>query len=349
MAAVATEALRTVTSALGAGVAVYLSHQLINAARLYSRPSGLHRYRYVDEAGRGAWAMVTGSSDGIGKCLASELAGNGFNVVLHGRNAAKLENVRHELQIANPDVDFRILVADGSQCHRPETVDFEEIKRQLSDLHLTVLINCAGAGPSPSFGALEKYDSRSIIDGFHLNAAFPAALTATLLPFMRGDYDDSEKEYEVIDRRTSKRGCGVASKHKPILIINIGSVTTAGFPLVSFYSAGKAASHVLHQAIARESALDGWNNVEIISHRVGATTSVSRQQAPPSLFRPSATTMAKAVLARTGCGRKSITPYWPHALQQAFLTVTPEWLMERVLYDAMREERRIQEEGVKSG
>ncbi|KAH8163171.1 hypothetical protein CIB48_g5064 [Xylaria polymorpha] len=330
----------TFTSALGASLVLYVSYKLLDTARLYTRPSSLHRYLYTDAAGHSAWALITGSSNGIGKCLAFELAGYGFNIVIHGRNPAKLETVRNELRAVYPDIEVRVVVADASQC---QAVDFDRIREQLADLHLTVLINCAGAGPQPSFGTLETYARDDILENLHLNAAFPTLLTAALIPVLRGQYRrraTKQSRSEITTEFPTRR-------RRPALIINIGSVTDDGFPLVPFYSAGKAATHTLHKALAREAALDGWDDVEVVSHRVGAVTGVSHTQEPPTLFRPEARTIAKAVLARTGCGRNTVVPYWPHALQQGLLALLPAGVLERIIITAMREERRTQDEKTK--
>ncbi|KAI0446271.1 hypothetical protein F4803DRAFT_559630 [Xylaria telfairii] len=320
------------------GASTFLSNSRFREARLYMHPSSLHRYLYTDAAGQRAWALVTGSSNGIGKCLAFELAGHGFNIVIHGRNPAKLESVRNELRAVYPGIEVRVVVADASQC---QAVDFERIREQFADLHLTVLINCAGAGPQPSFGTLETYTRDEILENMHLNAAFPTLLTAAMIPVLRGQY----RRYTKNTR--SEIATESPARRRPALIINIGSVTDDGFPLVPFYSAGKAATHALHKALAREAALDGWADVEIVSHRVGAVTGVSHTQEPPTLFRPGARTMAKAVLARTGCGRHVVVPYWPHALQQGFLALLPAGVLDRIINTAMREERRIQDEKTK--
>ncbi|KAI0471358.1 hypothetical protein F4859DRAFT_505188 [Xylaria cf. heliscus] len=311
--------------------------------RLYTRSSGLHRYQYTDASGQHPWALITGSSNGIGKCLAFELAGYGFNIVLHGRNPSKLATVQDELRAIYPDTEVRIIVADASQCHRREAVDFDHIREQLADLHLTVLINCAGAGPTPAIGALETYRTDDILGNLCLNAAFPTLLTAALVPVLRGQHRQQQGGSTGGAKRPRQR-----PRPRRALIINIGSVTDDGFPLVSFYSAGKAATHALHKALAREAALDGWDTeVEIISHRVGAVTEVSHTQAPPTLFRPAARTIARAVLARTGCGRNSVVPYWPHALQQGLLALVPAQMLDGIINTAMREERRVQDEKAK--
>ncbi|KAJ3558895.1 hypothetical protein NPX13_g9624 [Xylaria arbuscula] len=330
------DSLNTFTSTIGASLLFYTSYKIIDTARLYLRPSGLHRYLYTDARGQGAWAFVTGSSSGIGKNLAFELASHGFNIVLHGRNPRKLETVRDELQTTHPRTEVRIIVADASQCHRPDAIDFARIRDEVASLHLTVLVNCAGSGPTPAFGGLETYEREDIVESLALNAIFPAVLTATLLPILRGQHTPDTEKLTTTAGPTRRRA----------LIINIGSVTDDGFPLVSFYSAGKSATHTLHKAIAREAALDGWDkDVEIISHRISAVTGVSHTQAAPSLIRPDARTVAKAILARTGCGRKTVVPYWGHAALQGVLAILPTALVDAVINGAMREERRGQEEG----
>ena len=335
----AMDSLFTFTSTIGASLLFYTSYKILDTARLYLRPSGLHRYLYADARGQRAWALVTGSSSGIGKSLAFELADHGFNIVLHGRNPRKLEVVRDELRTAHPGVEVRIVVADASQCHRPDAVNFARIRDEVASLHLTVLINCAGSGPTPAFGGLEAYGREDIVDSLVLNTVFPPLLTATLLPVLPGQYYTDSGKPTTAAAGPTRRGA---------LIINIGSVTDDGFPLVSFYSAGKSATHTLHKAIAREAALDGWDkDIEIISHRIGAVTGVSHTQAAPSLIRPDARTVAKAILARTGCGRNTVVPYWGHAALQGVLAVLPTAVVDAVINGAMREERRAQDEGVK--
>ena len=46
----------------------------------------------------GGWAVVTGCTQGIGKCYAEELAQKGLNVVLISRTQSKLETVANELR-----------------------------------------------------------------------------------------------------------------------------------------------------------------------------------------------------------------------------------------------------------
>jgi short-subunit dehydrogenase len=61
----------------------------------------------------GPWAVVVGASDGLGAAFASELAGNGLNVVLVARRTSTLDEEAGRLRAAH-GVDVRPLVADIS-------------------------------------------------------------------------------------------------------------------------------------------------------------------------------------------------------------------------------------------
>ena len=54
----------------------------------------------TDRYGKDSWAVVTGSTDGIGKAAAIHLAKEGFNVVLISRTLSKLETVVKEVEAA---------------------------------------------------------------------------------------------------------------------------------------------------------------------------------------------------------------------------------------------------------
>ena len=51
--------------------------------------------------------MITGSSDGIGRVMALQMAKYGFNLVLVSRTQEKLEKVKEECLKLNPDVDVQ--------------------------------------------------------------------------------------------------------------------------------------------------------------------------------------------------------------------------------------------------
>ncbi|CAH1414902.1 unnamed protein product [Lactuca virosa] len=60
----------------------------------------------------GSWALVTGSTDGIGKAFAFELAKKGLNLILVGRNPKKLEDVSSEIQSKFSKTQIRNVIFD---------------------------------------------------------------------------------------------------------------------------------------------------------------------------------------------------------------------------------------------
>ncbi|NCF25150.1 MAG: SDR family NAD(P)-dependent oxidoreductase, partial [Gammaproteobacteria bacterium] len=55
-------------------------------------------YSYPGNLLEGRIILITGASDGIGRALAVHAAGHGARVILHGRNASKLEKVYDEIE-----------------------------------------------------------------------------------------------------------------------------------------------------------------------------------------------------------------------------------------------------------
>jgi NAD(P)-dependent dehydrogenase (short-subunit alcohol dehydrogenase family) len=85
--------------------------------------------------------LITGSTDGIGKETALQLAELGATVVVHGRNAERCQTTRDEIRQAtsNPNVDY--VVADLSSQRQVRQMA-AEISARYDRLH--VLINNAG-------------------------------------------------------------------------------------------------------------------------------------------------------------------------------------------------------------
>jgi 17beta-estradiol 17-dehydrogenase / very-long-chain 3-oxoacyl-CoA reductase len=51
----------------------------------------------TERYGEESWAVITGSTDGIGKASAMHLARLGFNIVLIARNVEKLQDVAKQI------------------------------------------------------------------------------------------------------------------------------------------------------------------------------------------------------------------------------------------------------------
>lgn len=79
--------------------------------------------------------MVTGSTDGIGKAYAKELATRGMNLVLVSRTLERLEKTRNEILEANPKVEVRVISADFTKGKEV----FKKIESQLKDISIGIL------------------------------------------------------------------------------------------------------------------------------------------------------------------------------------------------------------------
>ena len=57
----------------------------------------------------GKVAIITGSSRGIGKAIALNLASKGVNIVLNGRDQERLNKTKEEVEKINPNVHMFLL------------------------------------------------------------------------------------------------------------------------------------------------------------------------------------------------------------------------------------------------
>ncbi|MEB8127678.1 SDR family NAD(P)-dependent oxidoreductase [Staphylococcus succinus] len=56
--------------------------------------------------------IITGSTDGIGKHLATKLAGEGHKMIIHGRNHLKLKQAIKDIQTQSGNDDIHAYQAD---------------------------------------------------------------------------------------------------------------------------------------------------------------------------------------------------------------------------------------------
>jgi NAD(P)-dependent dehydrogenase (short-subunit alcohol dehydrogenase family) len=115
--------------------------------------------------------FITGSTDGIGLETARMLMAQGHQTILHGRNPAKLENVKNTL-----GGNVEGYVADLSRI-----ADVEALANAVKAKHdkLNVLINNAGVFHTPEPVLDNGLDIRFVV-----NAIAPYLLTQRLLPML---------------------------------------------------------------------------------------------------------------------------------------------------------------------
>jgi NAD(P)-dependent dehydrogenase (short-subunit alcohol dehydrogenase family) len=122
----------------------------------------------------GQRALVTGATSGIGRAVAMQLARDGAEVVVHGRDAARGAETVQEISAAGGDATF--IAADLGYA--------AEVQRMASDVgDVDILINNAGIalfGPTAEFevSAFDKMFASNVRAPFFLVAAFAPGMAA---------------------------------------------------------------------------------------------------------------------------------------------------------------------------
>ncbi len=125
--------------------------------------------------------LVTGSTDGLGKQVAQDLAAQGATILMHGRHPAKGEAVLQDVRQSTGNPNLTYYNADLASLDAVRQL-CEQL--QADQTRLDVLINNAGLGP----GARQSRREQST-DGhelrFAVNYLAPYLLTYRLLPLLR--------------------------------------------------------------------------------------------------------------------------------------------------------------------
>lgn len=148
--------------------------------------------------GEGEWALITGSSEGIGKSYALELARAGYNLTICSRSTDKLEKVAEEARNENPNIKTRVVRLDVSSAGGDEYANlFNEQERT------TIVVNNAGTLTNKPFFKLEP----AIIEGMIKTNVVPYVLMSkyALLHFMRTR--DSHTHRNAITFTSSMASC----------------------------------------------------------------------------------------------------------------------------------------------
>ncbi|VAI73180.1 unnamed protein product [Triticum turgidum subsp. durum] len=181
---------------------------LASLAPCLRRPKDLRR-RY------GEWAVVTGPTSGIGRSMSLELARRGLNLVLVGRDPAKLRDVSetisraHAVQTKTVLFDFSLVsTAQGDEAMR-------RLREAVAGLDVGVLVNNAGVA-KPGAVYMHEVGVEAWARMIRVNVLALTEVTAAVLPGM------------------VRRGRGA--------VVNMGSGSASvlpSFPLYSVYAGTK--------------------------------------------------------------------------------------------------------------
>jgi short-subunit dehydrogenase len=98
-------------------------------------------------------AMITGASEGIGKCFAEIFAKNGHDLVLVARNADKLHELAAELS-AQYEIEVHVFATDLIPMGSAKAL-FEKLA--LKNIRVDILVNNSGMIPT-EYSKFGEYD-----------------------------------------------------------------------------------------------------------------------------------------------------------------------------------------------
>ena len=224
--------------------------------KTYEAPDGLLQDRII---------LITGASDGIGRALALRTAALGAQVILHGRNVAKLEKVYDEIEAQasapRPSIAVIDLASANSTAYETLASNLAEEFGRLDGL----VHNASIVGERFS---IEQYDAVQWQKVLHVNLTAAFAITQVLLPMLKQAAD-------------------------PSMIFTSSGVGREGRAFWGAYSVSKFGTEALSQILADEHR---QSNLRVNCVNPGATRTNMRLEAFPAEDRSTIKT-ADEVLA----------------------------------------------------
>lgn len=231
-----------------------------------------------------SWAVITGSTDGIGLAYAHEFLKKGYNLLLISRNQAKLEAVKQELDSKSnkKGKEIKLYAADFSKTDIYPGIE-KEIKRLP---RVDVLINNVGMSyEHPEFFASPHLDERNqqIVN---VNCVSCSRMCFFVLPVME------EQKYGVI-----------------INVSSFSALNPCG--LLSIYAASKAFVDLFSRSLAYEYGKKGIIVQSVLPGFVATKMSKIRKA---YWMAPTPERYVRSQLRTVGLDGQT-TGYWSHELQ----------------------------------
>jgi NAD(P)-dependent dehydrogenase (short-subunit alcohol dehydrogenase family) len=175
--------------------------------------------------------LVTGSTDGIGKQTALELAKKNAYVLIHGRNPERCHNTVDEIKAKSGNNKLQSFVADFSSLNQVRKLA-QQINQQYQ--HLDVLINNAGV-----YEKSYRESENGLEMTFAVNHMAPFVLTLLLLgvgdpnPFTVSQMPFFRSFISKVCRK-NKGSEGISKKSSRGRIINVSSMSHYNSPEIDF-------------------------------------------------------------------------------------------------------------------
>lgn len=249
-----------------------------------------------------AYAIVTGASGGIGRCLCQELAAQKYDLLLIARSGDKLAATCRALQ-SEYGIRASYLALDLSEKKSTDLIC------QWIDQHqaeVNVLINNAGYG---LWGEVEKVDFAQLDNMIALNVNTLANLSHRMIPYLR--------------------------KKTPSYILNVASTAAyQAVPTMTTYAATKAFVVLFSRGLRWE--LKG-SGISVSCLSPGATSTgfvdragmeVLKERAEKFSMKPEA--VARIAIRELFNGKAEIIPGFVNWISVKFTYLLPKYIIEKI-------------------
>jgi 3-hydroxybutyrate dehydrogenase len=192
------------------------------------------------------WALVTGSSSGIGLAIAQKLATEGCGIVLHGiENQTRMNEISTEFKKQFQAPTFAV----SADLSDPQAI--QNMLSQISDqkINLDILINNAGFQHVAPIETFPLNLWQKMLD-VHLTA--PMILVQKLIPHMR-----AQKFGRIIN---------MASVHGQVASVNKSAYVAAKHGLIGFTKA--MALETAGQGITCNAICPGWVQTPLVENQI---------------------------------------------------------------------------------
>jgi 17beta-estradiol 17-dehydrogenase / very-long-chain 3-oxoacyl-CoA reductase len=280
----------------------------------YVPGSPLARYRHARDGPN--YALITGSSAGIGLGFAHHLLKLGFGVILLAHKQDELEEARTQLHAATSSAaNIKLLCLDAMTV---KPADLETALASVSKLPISILVNNIGSLPvnPPHFRHLWEYSAEELDNTISLNNRFMVQITRIMMPVL-------------------------TANKRPSLIVNLSSGGRIGLPWLAIYCATKAFCSSFSRSIDRDAKAAGYavDSIAIIPgdvHSQGNSEAL-HWGAPMAIdFAGMAVNRIDTAVSR---GMLEIFPFWLHELEMAVLELLPESIKQKALSEGMAAKR----------
>ncbi|ELR49480.1 very-long-chain 3-oxoacyl-CoA reductase [Bos mutus] len=245
----------------------------------------------------GEWAVVTGSTDGIGKSYAEKLAKCGMKIVLISRSQDKLNQVSSEIR-EKFKVETKTIAVDFTL----EDI-YDKIKTSLAGLEIGVLVNNVGMSYEYPEYFLDIPDLDNTIKKLiSVNVLSVCKMTQLVLP-------------------------GMVERSKGV-ILNISSATGRyPVPMLTIYSATKAFVDFFSQCLHEEYKTKGIFVQSVLPFFVATKLAKIRK---PTLNKPSSEKFVKCAIKTIGVQSRT-SGYFIHYLMASVASLLPSWLYFKIV------------------